>query len=89
MNTIQIRLYDLFRHELSLSDEKAAAFVSAVEEVVINKIKKNSNIHSLKVDIYRLKLKIEQTKSDLHHPNTYAFKIKLRLLPLRILIQSF
>jgi hypothetical protein len=28
------KLYDLFRKELNLSDDKAAAFVSAVEEVV-------------------------------------------------------
>ena len=65
MNTIQIRLYDLFRNEISLSDEKDSAFVSAVEEVVENEVRKDSNIHSSKEDIYRLELKIEQTKSDL------------------------
>ena len=48
MNTIQIRLYDLFRNELRLSDDKAAAFVSAIIEVVQNKIKDSDNQASTK-----------------------------------------
>jgi hypothetical protein len=34
VNSVQVRLYDLFRKELNLPDEKAVAFVSAVEEAV-------------------------------------------------------
>ncbi len=33
MNSVQISLYDLFRKELNGTDDKAAAFVAAVEEV--------------------------------------------------------
>jgi len=38
MNSFEIKLYDLFRKELNLSDDKAAAFVVAVIEVVKRKI---------------------------------------------------
>ena len=59
MNTIQIRLYDLFRNELQLSDAKAAAFVSAVEEVVEQKEKETSHTNATKEDIQKLELKLK------------------------------
>jgi len=73
---IQIRLYDLFRKELNLADDKAAAFVSAVEEVVEIGIRNDTQGHSTKEDIHLLQgsvkeeihlleMKIEQTKSDM------------------------
>ncbi len=65
MNTIQIRLCDLFRKELNLTDDKAAAFVSAVEEVVGAEVKKDFHMASNKEDIYRLELKMEQSKNEL------------------------
>ena len=75
MNTVQIRLYDLFRNELQLSDAKAAAFVTAVEEVVEQKEKETSHANATKDDIQklelklkdniqRLELKIEQSKNE-------------------------
>jgi len=66
MNTIQIRLYDLFRKELNLADDKAAAFVSAVEEVVEMGVKHDTQTLSTKDDIHALELKLEQTKSDMY-----------------------
>ena len=73
MNTVQIRLYDLFRNELQLSDAKAAAFVTAVEEVVEQKEKETSHANATKddirlvqKDIHQLELKIEQSKNDMY-----------------------
>ncbi|MCW3110149.1 MAG: hypothetical protein JWQ09_4655, partial [Segetibacter sp.] len=33
MIPVQIKLYDLFREELHLPDDKAAAFVAAIKEI--------------------------------------------------------
>lgn len=73
MNSVQIKLYDLFRKELNLSDDKAAAFVAAVEEVVEHEFKNEKQALSTKEDIRNLKdsihlgeLKIEQSKGDIY-----------------------
>lgn len=73
MNSVQIKLYDLFRKELNLPDDKAAAFVAAVEEVVEQELKNEKqalstkeDIRSVKEDIHRLELKVEQSKGDLY-----------------------
>ena len=69
----QIRLYDLFRRELRLPDDKAAAFVKAVGDVVEseaagknNSLATKDDIHVLKGDIHSLELKIEQSKTDVY-----------------------
>ena len=78
MSIGQIKLYDLFRKELHLPDDKAAAFVLAVGEVGSMEASANhhlnatkgdvhllkEDIHSLEGDIHSLDLKIEQSKSD-------------------------
>jgi hypothetical protein len=68
----QIRLYDLFRKELRLPDDKAAAFVKAVGDVVESEATGNNHLlatkedfHILKRDIHSLDLKIEQSKTDI------------------------
>jgi len=73
MNTVQIKLYDLFRKELNLPDDKAAAFVNAGEEVVEFEVRQDSHTHSTKDDIrkielevHKLELKLEQTKNDIY-----------------------
>lgn len=66
MNSVQIRLYDLFRKELNLPDDKAAAFVAAVEEVVGQEFKNEKQTLSTKEDIHRLELKVEQSKGDIY-----------------------
>jgi hypothetical protein len=73
MSTNQIRLYDLFRKELRLPDDKAAAFVKAVGDVVESEaVGKNhllatkEDIHILKRDIHSLDLKIVQSKTDIY-----------------------
>jgi hypothetical protein len=69
----QIRLYDLFRHELHLPDDKAAAFVKAVGDIAESELDSKSNqlaskndILVLKGDIHSLELKIEQSKVDVY-----------------------
>jgi hypothetical protein len=73
----QIRLYDLFRKELHLPDDKAAAFVKAVEDVAESEVNSKSNLHATKEDIHDLKndinvlrsnleLKIGQSKTDIY-----------------------
>jgi hypothetical protein len=70
-----IRLYDLFRRELHLSDDKAAEFVVAVNDISgmtfdTNKdqLATKNDIHSLKNDIHLLELslrkEIQQSKED-------------------------
>ena len=66
MSIGQIRLYDLFRKELSLSDDKAAAFVLAVGEVVGMDVDNKKQLLVTKNDIHHLEIKIEHTKSDLY-----------------------
>ena len=59
MAIAQIKLYDLFRKELNLPDDKAAAFVMAVKEVVGAEIRNKKQTLSTKEDIHCLELKIE------------------------------
>lgn len=73
MNSVQIKLYDLFRKELNLPDDKAAAFVSAVGEVVEQGFKNEKqtlstkeDIQTVKDSIHLLELKVEQTKGDIY-----------------------
>jgi hypothetical protein len=73
----QIRLYDLFRKELRLPDEKAAAFVKAVGDVVESEAAGKNHLLATKEDIHDiindmrvlrgdLELKIEQSKTDIY-----------------------
>jgi len=73
MNSVQIRLYDLFRKELNLPDDKAAAFVTAVEQVVEQEFRTEKpllstkeDVHSVKESIHSLELKIEASIGDIY-----------------------
>ncbi|HXL58434.1 MAG TPA: hypothetical protein VN958_19360 [Chitinophagaceae bacterium] len=68
MKATQIKLYDLLRKDLHLPDDKAAAFIAAVEGVVELELRNERLTLSTKEDIYRLELKIEQSNSDLIKP---------------------
>ena len=81
MSTINIKLYDFARKEMSLSEEKAKEFVQVIDEVVKEDIKdENLNelatksfvkdeIQLVRNEIHKLELKleikIEQNKSEL------------------------
>ena len=66
MNAVQIKFYDLLRKDLHLPDEKAAAFVEALGEVVELELKKERQSLSTKDDIHHLELKLEQSKTDIY-----------------------
>lgn len=78
MSTTEIKLYNIFRKDLKLSDEKAKIFAEIVQETVMNEVKHQqtefkSNIKEdlLKLEmqltskIELLNMKIETTKVDL------------------------
>jgi hypothetical protein len=71
MGTTEIKLYDIFRNDLKLSDVKAKIFAEVVQETVMNEVKhsqtefKSANREDLlKLEI-QLNSKIEQSKYDL------------------------
>lgn len=66
MNAIQIKFYDLLRKDFHLTDEKAAAFVEVLSEVVELELRKERQSLSTKEDIHRLELKLEQSKTDIY-----------------------
>ncbi len=78
MSTTEIKLYDIFRKDLKLSDEKAKIFAEIVQETVMNEVKhqqiefKSQNKEDLlKLEMQltskmeQLNIKIETTKVDL------------------------
>ena len=71
MSTTEIKLYDIFRKDLKLSDEKAKIFAEVVQETVVNEVKhqqtefKSQNKEDLLRIEMQLNNKIETTKVDL------------------------
>lgn len=78
MSTTEIKLYDIFRKDLNMSDEKAKIFAEIVQETVVNEVRnqqtefKSQNKEDLlKLEMQltarleQLNTKIETTKVDL------------------------
>jgi|SRR5450631_1315138 hypothetical protein len=65
MSMSHIRLYDLFRKELHLPDDKASDFVVAVGEVSVWEADKNRQLLATKNDIHLLKEDIHSLRSEL------------------------
>jgi hypothetical protein len=70
MGIYQIRLYDLFRRELHLPDEKAAAFVVTIEDTIRSENEKINQplitkTDSLYEDIFTIKADIKDLKKDM------------------------
>ena len=61
-----IRLYDLFRRELHLADDKAADAVYAVQEIAELAIDSKKDAVATKEDIYSLKEDIYSIKSEIN-----------------------
>ncbi len=73
MNAVQIKFYDLLRKDLHLPDEKAAAFVEVIGEVVGLELKNErqasatkEDVSHVREDIHKLELKLEQSKADVY-----------------------
>ena len=73
-----IRLYDLFRRELHLTDEKAADAVFAVQEMTESTMDSKKDVLATKEDIYSLKSELKKdilaTKEDI-----YLFKSEVSI----------
>ncbi len=78
MSTVNIRLYDILRKELNLSDEKARNLTETIEQVVKDEVKADSNEYKsifkadfkdldtkFEKEISKVEVKIEQSKSDM------------------------
>lgn len=65
MSTTEIKLYDIFRKDLKLSDEKAKIFAEIVQETVMNEVKHQQTEFksNIKEDFYKLDFRIEQMNS--------------------------
>lgn len=74
MTTVQIRLYDLFRKELNLPDDKAAAYVTAEGDIVDCGVNEGNNAQATKDDIHKLELKIEQTNLKIEQSKNDIYK---------------
>ncbi|HXB29004.1 MAG TPA: hypothetical protein VNW49_04260 [Puia sp.] len=60
----QIRLYDFFRRELHLSDDKAAEAVHAVQEMTESSFTSKKDVLATKEDIYSLKSELKKDIQD-------------------------
>jgi hypothetical protein len=61
----QIRLYDLFRRELHLSDDKAAEVVYAVQEMTETALTSKKDVLATKEDIYLLRSELKKDTQDI------------------------
>jgi hypothetical protein len=70
MSMNQIKLYDLFRREMHLSDDKAAEAVYAVQEMTESAFTSKKDVLATKEDLYslrsELKKDIQDTKNNLY-----------------------
>ena len=62
----QIKLYNILRTDLKLSDDKAADFVSAIGKTSERELDARIQTIATKSDVHLLDLKIEQYKSEMH-----------------------
>jgi hypothetical protein len=68
MNSVDIKLYDIFRKDLNLTESKAKELVQAIDEAV--RVGHEDNVQGvatkefMKDEIHRLEIKLEQTKGE-------------------------
>src|SRR5882672_2295022 len=79
MSIHQIRLYDLFRNELRLPDDKAAAFVIAVGDIAGSEAGKEKHLLATKEDMNFLKSDINVLKDDINvlKDDIHSFELKV------------
>jgi hypothetical protein len=71
VNTIGVKLYDIFINDLKLTEDRAEIFAGVVKETTVNEVnQKQTEFKSqIKEDLLKLELqlntKIEQSKSDM------------------------
>jgi hypothetical protein len=88
MGATEIKLYDIFRNDLKLSDAKAKIFAEVVQETIINEVAhKNTEFKSfIKEDFYKIDLKFKQMRTEIKESKTdmikwfFAFFVTLVLM---------
>ena len=78
MSALNVKLYDVLRKQLNLSDDKASPVPEAIEEAVKDKVQADVNQYNsafrgdfkeidTKIDkeTFKLELKVEQSKTDM------------------------
>jgi hypothetical protein len=68
MSTLNIKLYDVFRKELNLSEDKSRAIALAIEEAIQEDIRALSNEYKsyFKDDFHNLDKRILESKNDMY-----------------------
>ena len=67
MSATEIKLYDFFRNDLKLDDNRAKVFTEVLNESIENQSNRTATEYKsiFKEDILKLEIKLAETKSDL------------------------
>lgn len=65
MNTVNIKLYDIFRKDLNLPEDKARELVSVIDEAVKEGHSGHAELVNTKIDSLATKTELAETKSDI------------------------
>jgi hypothetical protein len=88
MSTTEIKLYDIFRKDLKLDDNRARIFAEVVQETIQNEVNhKNAEFKSqIKEDFFKIDIKIENLRGEIKDSKSemikwfFAFFITLVLM---------
>jgi hypothetical protein len=88
MSTTEIKLYDIFRKDLKLDDNRARIFAEVVQETIQNEVNhQNTEFKSqIKDDFFKIDIKIESLRGEIKDSKSdmikwfFAFFITLVLM---------
>jgi hypothetical protein len=88
MSTTEIKLYDIFRKDLKLDDNRAKIFAEVVQETIQNEVKHQSTEFKsqIKEDFFKIDLRIESVRGEIKESKNdmikwfFAFFITLALM---------
>jgi hypothetical protein len=76
MDTTEIKLYDIFRNDFKLDDNKAKIFAEVVQETIENEVKHQQTEYKsqLKEDFFKIEMKIEGVRGELKDTKSELLK---------------
>jgi hypothetical protein len=76
MSATEIKLYDIFRKDLKLDDNKAKIFAEVVQETIENEVKHQQTEYKsqLKEDFFKIEMKIEGVRGELKDTKSELLK---------------
>jgi hypothetical protein len=76
MSTTEIKLYDIFRNDLKLDDDRARIFAEVVQETIQNEVNhQNKEYRSqMKEDFFKVDMKIESLRGEIKDSKTDMIK---------------